>query len=56
MGKPTGFLEYTRVANPTRPIPERLKDWNEVYVLRDKETCETQGARCMDCGIRNNFV
>ncbi|WP_372773064.1 glutamate synthase subunit beta [Mangrovibacterium sp.] len=51
MGKPTGFLEYRRVANPTRPIGERLKDWNEVYVLRDKETCETQGARCMDCGI-----
>lgn len=51
MGKPTGFLEYRRVANPTRPIDERLKDWNEVYVLRDKETCETQGARCMDCGV-----
>ncbi|MGQ8336490.1 glutamate synthase subunit beta [Sunxiuqinia sp. A32] len=51
MGKLTGFLEYRRVANPTRPIEERLKDWNEVYVLRDKETCETQGARCMDCGV-----
>ncbi|WP_159520119.1 glutamate synthase subunit beta [Sunxiuqinia indica] len=51
MGKLTGFLEYRRVANPTRPIDERLKDWNEVYVLRDKDTCETQGARCMDCGV-----
>ncbi|WP_321285477.1 glutamate synthase subunit beta [uncultured Sunxiuqinia sp.] len=51
MGKLTGFLEYRRVANPTRPIDERLKDWNEVYVLRDKDTCEAQGARCMDCGV-----
>ena len=51
MGKPTGFLEYRRIANPTRPVDERLKDWNEVYVLRDQETCELQGARCMDCGV-----
>ncbi|MCK3682616.1 glutamate synthase subunit beta [Maribellus sp. YY47] len=51
MGKPTGFLEYQRISNPTRKIEERLKDWNEVYILRDKETCETQGARCMDCGV-----
>lgn len=51
MGKLTGFLEYKRVSNPTRPIDERIKDWNEVYVLRDKETCEIQGARCMDCGV-----
>ncbi|WP_321347137.1 glutamate synthase subunit beta [uncultured Draconibacterium sp.] len=51
MGKPTGFLEYKRVSNPTRKIEERLKDWNEVYILRDKDTCETQGARCMDCGV-----
>ncbi|MFV0553520.1 MAG: glutamate synthase subunit beta [Mangrovibacterium sp.] len=51
MGKPTGFLEYNRIANPTRSIPERLKDWGEVYVLRDNATCEMQGARCMDCGV-----
>ncbi len=51
MGKPTGFMQFDRVANPTRPEAERIKDWNEVYVLRDKQTCETQGARCMDCGV-----
>lgn len=51
MGKLTGFLEYTRVSNPTRPAEERLKDWNEVYILRHKDTCEKQGARCMDCGV-----
>ena len=51
MGKPTGFIEFERQTNPMRPEKERLKDWKEVYVLRDEKTCETQGARCMDCGI-----
>lgn len=51
MGKDTGFMEFDRVANPTRPEAERLKDWDEVYILRDKQTCETQGSRCMDCGV-----
>jgi len=51
MGKPTGFIEFERQTNPMRPEEERLKDWNEVYILRDEKTCETQGARCMDCGI-----
>jgi glutamate synthase (NADPH/NADH) small chain len=51
MGKPTGFLEYERKANPARPEEERLQDWNEVYVLRDEKECREQGARCMDCGV-----
>ena len=51
MGKPTGFIEFERQTTPMRPEEERLKDWKEVYVLRDEKTCETQGARCMDCGI-----
>jgi len=51
MGKPTGFIEFERQTNPMRPEEERLKDWKEVYILRDEKTCETQGARCMDCGI-----
>ena len=51
MGRPSGFLEFDRVANPMRPEGERIKDWDEVYILRDKQTCEEQGARCMDCGV-----
>ncbi|MBN2163573.1 MAG: glutamate synthase subunit beta [Pontiellaceae bacterium] len=51
MGKPTGFLEYVRQTNPMRPPEERVNDWNEVYVLRDEQTCREQGARCMDCGV-----
>ncbi len=50
MGKPTGFLEFPRRANPARPESERLRDWKEVYVLRREEECRTQGSRCMDCG------
>ena len=50
MGKPTGFLEFPRRANPTRAESERLYDWKEVYVLRGEEECKKQGARCMDCG------
>ncbi|MEN7972569.1 MAG: glutamate synthase subunit beta [Verrucomicrobiota bacterium] len=51
MGKSTGFLEFVRKPNPMRPEEERLKDWDEVYVLRDEQTCQEQGARCMDCGV-----
>ena len=51
MGKPTGFLEFVRQTNPMRPEEERVKDWSEVYVLRDEQTCREQGARCMDCGV-----
>ncbi|HEY5652977.1 MAG TPA: glutamate synthase subunit beta [Pontiella sp.] len=51
MGKPTGFLEFVRSTNPMRPEEERVKDWDEVYVLRDEQTCREQGARCMDCGV-----
>jgi glutamate synthase (NADPH) small chain len=51
MGKPTGFMEFVRQSNPMRPEEERVKDWDEVYVLRDEQTCREQGARCMDCGV-----
>lgn len=51
MGKPTGFMEYVRQPNPMRPVEERVEDWDEVYILRDEQTCREQGARCMDCGV-----
>ena len=38
MGKLTGFIEYVRETNPMRPEMERVKDWNEVYVLREEKT------------------
>ena len=51
MGKPTGFIEIQRKKHPTRPVAERLTDWNEVYLPYPGGELEKQGARCMDCGI-----
>src|SRR5579872_6733818 len=51
MGKITGFIEIARKKPPTRPIPERLHDWREVYLSYPEPTLKDQAARCMDCGI-----
>lgn len=51
MGKPTGFLEFERETHHKRPVELRLKDWNEVYEEFPFKMVQTQGARCMDCGI-----
>jgi len=51
VGKPTGFIEIHRKKAPTRPVPERLKDWKEVYLPYPEDGLRQQGARCMDCGI-----
>ena len=32
MGKPTGFLEYARCANQRRPVLERIRDWEDLYI------------------------
>ena len=32
MGKPTGFIEIQREKQPARPVEERVRDWNEVYL------------------------
>jgi glutamate synthase (NADPH/NADH) small chain len=51
MGKATGFIEIQRKKQPTRPVEERIRDWNEVYLPWPTGDLEMQGARCMDCGI-----
>ncbi len=51
MGKPTGFIEIARKKQPTRPVGDRVRDWQEVYLPYGVETLRQQGARCMDCGI-----
>lgn len=51
MGKPTGFMEYPRVAEGYEPVPARIKHYREfVFTLNDQQA-SIQGARCMDCGI-----
>ena len=51
MGKPTGFMEYTRHTNPERAIDERIKDYFEFHSSLDEQERKTQAARCMDCGV-----
>ncbi len=51
MGKPTGFMEYTRRLPADRAPTERLKDWDEFHEHMPEEDLRLQGARCMDCGV-----
>ncbi|MFM6980037.1 MAG: glutamate synthase subunit beta [Micrococcales bacterium] len=52
MADPRGFLKITeRETAKRRPIPLRVKDWNEVYEGRDQAVIRQQASRCMDCGI-----
>ncbi len=51
MGKITGFKEFTRQTEPYREVGERLKDYDEIYTPHQWEHLQTQGARCMDCGV-----
>ncbi|MEM8620618.1 MAG: glutamate synthase subunit beta [Actinomycetota bacterium] len=51
MGKTTGFLEWDRELPSRRPVPVRLRDWNEVYEDFDATALNQQAGRCMDCGI-----
>ena len=51
MGKPTGFMEFTRQDRVYAPVEQRLQHYQEFTVpLSDAELAK-QGARCMDCGI-----
>ncbi len=51
MGKPTGFLEFTRELPTKRPVQERKNDYNEFINQYTPEKLNQQSARCMDCGI-----
>ena len=51
MGKVTGFIEYNRLSEANLPVPERVKNYKEFVLHLTDEQAQTQGARCMDCGI-----
>jgi glutamate synthase (NADPH/NADH) small chain len=51
MGKPTGFIEYQRLAEASEPTVSRLKHYREFVRVLSDEQASLQGARCMDCGI-----
>ena len=51
MGKPTGFMEYDRVADACRPPKERIADYAEFHAPQNKSERQKQAARCMNCGV-----
>jgi glutamate synthase (NADPH/NADH) small chain len=51
MGKPTGFIEFARVKQPSRSVDERIGDYRHVYYAHPVEELTQQASRCMDCGI-----
>ena len=50
MGKITGFMEFERLEEGYKPVPERLKNYKEFVIGLDDQQATQQAARCMDCG------
>jgi glutamate synthase (NADPH/NADH) small chain len=51
MGKLTGFMEFSRLSEEYLPVADRLKNYREFVLHLNDGQAQTQGARCMDCGI-----
>lgn len=51
MSKIRGFMEVPRETPESRPVPERVADWNEIYIDFPEEKLKKQASRCMDCGV-----
>jgi glutamate synthase (NADPH/NADH) small chain len=51
MGKPTGFLEYTRALPSKRSVAERIHDYNEFVDKMSDTQLNQQSSRCMNCGV-----
>ncbi|MEV7285863.1 glutamate synthase subunit beta [Streptomyces sp. NPDC093252] len=52
MADPKGFMSTPRREWPRRPVEERVRDWDEVYVPGALlPIVSKQADRCMDCGV-----
>ncbi len=51
MGKTTGFLEYRRQEDSSRPPEERVRDWEPFHIPAPEAVRQKQGGRCMNCGV-----
>lgn len=51
MGKPTGFLEFTRKLPERQEPKERVKHFHEFEKKYPTDQLQQQAARCMDCGV-----
>ncbi len=50
MGKVTGFMEYERLEEGYKPVPERVRHYKEFVIGLTEAQSKVQAARCMDCG------
>jgi glutamate synthase (NADPH) small chain len=51
MGKPTGFMEFSRKTIKRETPEKRVLHFKEFESPFSGDDCKIQGARCMDCGI-----
>eukprot|EP00668_Euglena_longa_P011617 GGOE01014026.1.p1 GENE.GGOE01014026.1~~GGOE01014026.1.p1 ORF type:complete len:2057 (-),score=451.46 GGOE01014026.1:451-6585(-) len=51
LNKVQGFMKYARKADPYTPIPERVKNFEELTHRHTPDHLKIQAARCMDCGV-----
>ena len=51
MGKPGAFLDIDRAAHELRPVAERSRDFDPLYVELDDDARRAQASRCMMCGV-----
>ena len=51
MGKPTGFIEFSRSLPILQEPNRRVLNWNEFHAALPESELKKQGARCMNCGI-----
>lgn len=51
MGKPTGFIQFTRTLPGKRPVEQRVKDYKEYIEPYNEQQLNEQSARCMNCGV-----
>ena len=51
MGKPTGFMDFTRQERTYAPAGDRVRHYDEFTNPLPDNMASQQGGRCMDCGI-----
>lgn len=51
MGKPTGFLEFTRELPGKKAPQDRIKNYDEFVERFSPDKLNQQSARCMNCGV-----
>ena len=51
MGDPKGFITLRRAGPQRQPAETRVRHWREFYTPVPHSDVQTQGARCMDCGV-----